>query len=204
MYPRRVPRIAVIGGIGSGKSAVTDYLGTRGATVVDADVIAREVVAPGQPALAQLRDAFGDAILTPEGEYDRAFVAAVVFHDRSALARLNRITHTAIGLEIIARLGAVDPADLAVVAVPLYRPEHRGAFGLDEVWCVAVDPATARRRLIELRHMDPADADARLAAQPPVTQRVAEADVVIQNAGTLFDLHERVDALLAERGLLRG
>lgn len=198
-----MPRVAVIGGIGAGKSAVTEHLATRGAIIVDADVVARDVVAPGQPALAQLRDAFGDAILHPDGTLDREFVAAVVFHDASALARLNRITHAAIGTEIVRRLATTRPEDLTVVAVPLYRAEHREIFGLNEVWCVWAEPADARRRLVQMRHMDPTDADARLAHQAPPGRGRDLADVVIHNAGTLVDLHTRVDAVLAERGLLR-
>jgi dephospho-CoA kinase len=203
VYRDYVPRVAVIGGIGSGKSAVTEYLHDRGATVVDADDVARAVVAPGQPALAQLRDAFGDAILADDGTLDRAFVASIVFHDKAALARLNRITHTAIGVTILSELSTVAPSGVAVVALPLYRPEHREIFGLDEVWCVWVEPEEARRRLVELRHMDSDDADARLAIQSASPQPRDDVEVVIHNDGTLIDLHTRVDAVLAERGLLR-
>ena len=93
-------RVALAGGIGAGKSAVAEHLTTRGWPVVDADVIARRVVEPGKPAWRALRDAFGTAVLNGDGEIDRAFLAEIVFHDASALRRLNHITHRYIGEEL--------------------------------------------------------------------------------------------------------
>ena len=113
-------RIAIIGGIGSGKSAVTDYLSEKGWPVVDADVIARQIVEPGKPTLQILIDAFGSGILTDEGSLDREFVASLVFSDTSALHRLNRITHTAIGVEIVRQLDEAK-GPVVFLAVPLYR-----------------------------------------------------------------------------------
>ncbi len=196
-------RLAVVGGIGSGKTAATDYLATRGATVVDADVVAREIVLPGAPAWQQLRDAFGDAILMEDGNLDRAFVADVVFHDRSALRRLNAITHTQIGLEIIRRIDEA-PTSLVVVALPLYRPEHRELFSLDEVWCIVVDPETAVRRLTQHRGMREDDARARLANQMTNVERTALCTEVISNEGSLDDLQGALDGLLKRKGLLDG
>lgn len=195
-------RIAVTGNIGAGKSAVTGHLAARGAAVIDADEVAREVVAPGAPAYQPLVDAFGTAVLTPEGTIDRAFLADVVFHDPSALARLNAITHAAIGRVIVERLVASDHAPLAVVALPLFRPLHRQAFGLQEVWCVWVDPEVALERLVGARGMTEVDARARMANQPPLAQRKEEADELIHNAGSVEDLFTQVDALLARKGLL--
>lgn len=191
-------RVAVIGGIGSGKTAATDYLASRGARIVDADVIAREVVAPGQPAWQQLRDAFGDAVLAPDRTLDRAFVAEVVFHDASALRRLNHITHAAIGLVMAEQVTERRPDELVVIAIPLFRPEHRVLLGLNAVWCVVVDPDVALARLVGPRGLDRQDALARIAAQPTNAERSVLADRTIDNSGRLEDLHRQLDSLLDE------
>jgi dephospho-CoA kinase len=126
-------------GSGPGKRpSPIDFL-SLGFSVIDADVIARQVVEKGEPAWIALRDAFGTAVLTPEDDIDRKFLADVVFHDASALRRLNSITHGYIAAEIAAELDrATGPA--VFVAIPLYRPEHREAFGFDETWAVQADP----------------------------------------------------------------
>jgi dephospho-CoA kinase len=196
-------RVAIAGGIGSGKTTVTDYLGRRGFGVVDADVVAREVVAPGQPALSALVDAFGTAILTAAGVMDREFVANVVFHDASALSRLNRITHDAIGKELRAGLESAT-GDVVFVALPLLRPEHRQLLALDEIWVVQVDPDVAIERLCAFRGFSRDDARARLASQPSNEERASLADEVLNNYSTPAHLLERIDALLEQRGWLGG
>jgi dephospho-CoA kinase len=177
-------------------------LASRGAVVIDADVIAREVVAPRAPAWQALIDAFGAAVLQPDATLDRAFVAELVFNDRSALRRLNSITHTAIGLSMARQLEDARESPLAVVAIPLFGPHHRAALALDEVWCVRVDPAVARQRLIDSRHMDASDAQRRLDSQMTNEERAALADVVIDNANDEGALRQQIDALLAQRGWL--
>jgi len=196
-------RVAVMGGIGSGKTAVTDYLGEKGAVIIDADVVAREVVEPGQPAWQQLRDAFGDAILTVDGVLDREFLADIVFRDRSALRRLNAITHTAIGLSMVNQMSAAQEDDIVVVALPLFRSEHRDIFQLDEVWCVLADPHVAVERLVNQRSLRRDDALARIANQPTNDERRELCDVTLVNEGSLDELRAAVDALLNERGFLR-
>jgi dephospho-CoA kinase len=196
-------RVAIAGGIGSGKTTVTDYLGRRGFGVIDADVVAREVVAPGQPALGALVDAFGNAILTADGVMDREFVASVVFHDASALSRLNRITHAAIGEELRAGLDSAT-GDVVFVALPLLRPEHRQLLALDEVWVVQVAPDVAIERLCTFRGFSKDDARARLAAQPSNEERASLADEVINNDSTPDHLLARIDALVEQRGWSRG
>ena len=203
-YGKGVPLVAVIGGIGSGKTVVTDYLVTRGAVVVDADVVAREVVEPGQPALEQLRDAFGDAVLTGEGAMDRAFVAEIVFHDPSALRRLNHITHGAIGVELVKQIADAAQAPLIVVALPLFRPIHRELFRLDEVWCVYTEPELAIKRLVEFREFDEGDARARLANQPTNEVRISLSDRIFDNSGTIDDLHAQVNVALMDKSWLGG
>lgn len=185
-------RVAIAGGIGAGKSTVTDRLTTLGFSVVDADIIARQVVEQGRPAWRALVDAFGTAVLTPEGDIDRKFLADVVFHDASALRRLNHITHGYIGAAMRAELDAAS-GDVVFVAIPLYRPEHRDELGLSEVWAIEVRPETALDRLVTMRDMDAEDARARLAAQMSNDERTAFADRVIENNGTPDDLYASLD-----------
>lgn len=188
-------RVALAGGIGAGKTILSERLAALGWPVIDADVIARKVVQKGEPAWVALRDAFGTAVLTPAGELDRAFMADVAFHDASALRRLNHVTHGYIGSEIIRELDAAD-ADVVFIALPLYRPEHRDAFRLDEVWAVVVDPEIALTRLVEQRGFNEEDARARLAAQMSNEERQALADRVLFNNGSLEELFAQLDSAL--------
>jgi dephospho-CoA kinase len=198
-----VKRIVIAGGIGAGKSVVADRLRDLGFAVVDADDVAHDVTAPGSPTLSTLIDAFGSAVLDGEGALDRAFVADVVFHDRSALRRLNAITHGAIGVEILRRIESAD-GDAVFAAIPLFRPEHRGAFALDAVWAVQVSPETAVRRLIDGRGFSESDARARLASQITNEERAASVDRVLSNEGTLDELYAELDDALRAEGLSRG
>lgn len=191
------------GGIGAGKTVVTERLRERGVAVIDADQVAHDVTAPGTPAYQALRDAFGDAILAPTREIDRPFLAAVVFHDAWALRRLNRITHGPIGEEIGRRLAALD-APVAAVALPLFRPEHREAFGFTEVWAVQVPVDLAVRRLVDGRGYREEEARARLAAQVTNEEREAMVDRVVWNTGTLDKLYRAVDELVVESGITSG
>ena len=192
-------RVALAGGIGAGKTVLSERLVSLGWPVIDADVIARKVVEKGEPAWTALRDAFGTAVLTPTGELDRKFMADVAFHDASALRRLNHVTHGYIGREIVRELDATD-ADVVFVALPLYRREHRDAFHLDEVWAVVVDPEVALARLLEQRGFDEDDARARLAAQMSNEERASLADRVLWNNGTRDDLFAQLDAALVDVG----
>ncbi len=196
-----VKRIVIAGGIGAGKSALTDRLVELGHEVIDADVVAREVTEIGKPAWQALRDAFGDAVLSADRSLDRAFVADVVFHDRSALRRLNMITHGHIGLEILRRLDA-SSAPAVFIALPLFRPEHRSSFDVDQVWAVQVSPEVAIRRLVELRGFSEDDARARLANQMTNDERSAIVDKVMWNDGTLDDLYAKLDQVLVQSGLV--
>ena len=196
-------RIVIAGGIGAGKTATSEHLVSLGWPVIDADKIAHDVTAPDLPAYLALRDAFGDAVLNEDGTLDRAFLADVVFHDRSALRRLNLITHGHIGVEILRQLDATaGPA--AFIALPLFRPEHRELLALDEVWAVLVQPETALSRLIEHRGFTLVDATSRLESQMSNAQRTAIVDRVIWNEGTLDELYQQLDTALRESGLERG
>jgi dephospho-CoA kinase len=196
-------RIVIAGGIGAGKSVVGDRLRSLGFTVVDADDVAHDITKPGSPTLSALVDAFGSAVLDDNGTLDRAFVAEVVFHDPSALRRLNAITHPAIGVEIAQRLDSAD-GDAVFAAIPLFRPEHRLAFAIDAVWSVQVTPETALRRLIDGRGFSEADARARLANQISNDERATMVDRVLWNEGTTDELFHELDVALRDEGLSRG
>ena len=179
---------------------MTSVLERAGVRVIDTDVIAREVVAPGQPAWRALIDAFGHAVLNDVGEIDRQYLAAVAFPTPSALRRLNVITHGAIGLEVIRQLDEAKDSHYAV-AVPLFRPEHRALFRLEEVWATEVEPEVAIERLMAFRGFSEVDARSRIASQISNAERSAIVDVVLPNNGTIEELEMRLRALLTDRGI---
>jgi dephospho-CoA kinase len=188
--------VGLTGGIGSGKSAVADLLVARGSVLIDADLVAREVVAPGGPAYQPILDRFGPGIVDPGGTIDRPALAAVVFSDPGALADLNAITHPAIGIEMIERRQALAETDSVVVlAIPLLTAVHRETVGLDAVVVVDCPVEVALERLVAVRGMDRSDAEARIAAQISREDRLREADMVIDNSSTLEHLGTEVDRL---------
>jgi dephospho-CoA kinase len=193
-------RIAVTGGIGSGKSAVAARLASHGAIVVDADRIAREVVEPGTPGLAAVAAEFGQDVLTADGTLDRAALAGIVFADADRLAALNAIVHPLVAARS-AELLAAAPRDGAVVYdVPLLAElaggdgDRRGEF--DTVVVVEAPLETRVRRLVA-RGLAEHDARARIAAQATDDQRRGLADHVLVNDGDLAALDAAVDALWA-------
>jgi dephospho-CoA kinase len=195
-----VKRIAVTGGIGAGKSTVVAHLRSRGIVAVDADEVYHELVGRGSLLLHTLVDAFGSAVLTPDGDLDRRFLATVVFNDATALARLDAITHPPIGREMRRQLDAAS-GDVVVAALPLFRHAHRESLALDEVWSIQVSPPIAVDRLVDQRGMTDGEARARLASQVSNDERAALADEVIWNNTDRESLRQRVDELLRERGL---
>lgn len=189
--------IGLTGGIGSGKTTVSDLLGEWGAVIVDADVIAREVVAPGSPGLAAVAEAFGPEVIGPDGGLDRERVAALVFADPAARAKLNSIVHPLVRARSQELTDAAPPGSVVVQAIPLLAESgQRGSFDL--VVVVDVDPELAVARLVEGRGMTEADARARIAAQASREQRLAIADVVLDNNGDLPQLEEQVAELWRE------
>lgn len=186
--------IGLTGGIGSGKSSVSSLLARRGAVVIDADAITRELQEPGRPVLAAMVDRFGPSILTSAGELDRQAMADIAFADADALADLGRIVHPAVGAEIAARLQReVDTDHLVVLDVPLLV--ESGRDDMAGIVVVDVDPEIAVARLVEHRGMREDDARARIARQATREERRARADIVIDNSGTLADLERIVDEL---------
>jgi dephospho-CoA kinase len=193
-----VLRVGLTGGIGSGKSTVARRLVRRGAVLVDADALAREVVAAGTDGLAEVVAAFGDGVLRPDGELDRPALAGVVFGDDAARQRLNGIVHPRVRRRT-EELIAAAPADAVVVQdIPLLvEGGMSAAFAL--VLVVHADARERVRRLVELRGMPEADARSRIAVQATDEQRRAAADVVLDNSGDQAALHAAVDALWAAR-----
>lgn len=191
--------VGLTGGIGSGKSTVASALAEHGAVLVDADRIAREVVAPGEPAHQALVARFGPGILTADGAIDRPALAAVAFADPGALADLNAITHPAVGAVMLERRqAACSPGSVVLLDIPLLRPEHRQVLSLDLVVVVDCPVEIAVERLVAQRGMGRADAEARVAAQITREERRAGADVVIDNSGGPEQLRAAVERLWAD------
>ena len=187
-------KVGLTGGIGSGKSEVTRRLAALGAYVVDADVLAREVVEPGTPGLAAVAAEFGAEVLRPDGSLDRDRLGAIVFADPAARARLNAIVHPLVGAATAERFAAA-PADAIVVHdVPLLV-EVGLAAAYDVVLVVAATPETQGGRLVRARGMSADEARSRIASQAPLADKLAVADFVITNDGSLDDLDRQVQAV---------
>jgi dephospho-CoA kinase len=175
--------VGLTGGIGSGKSTVAALLAERGAVVVDADRIARQVVEPGGPAYQPVIDRFGPEIVRPDGTLDRPAIASVVFNDAQALADLNAITHPAIRDSIGQRIAEHAGTDRVVVLdVPLLAETTTASWGLAGVIVVDVPVEIAVERLVEQRGLTEQDARARINAQVTREARKKLADVVIDNS----------------------
>jgi dephospho-CoA kinase len=180
--------IGLTGGIGSGKSTVSALLAERGAVVVDADAVVREVQQPGTPVFAAMVERFGPGIVAADGSLDRAAVADRVFNDGQALADLNAIVHPAVGKDIADRMTALAETDeIVVLDVPLLV-ESKNAYPVAGLLVVDVDPEVAVRRLVEHRGMREEDVRARMTRQASREDRLARADRVIDNSGTPDDL----------------
>jgi dephospho-CoA kinase len=194
-------RAGLTGGIGSGKSEVARRLAAHGAVVIDADVAARAVVAPGTPGLARVVEAFGADVVGPDGALDRDRLGAIVFRDPASRTTLNAIVHPLVGQWMrAAERAAVDAAggDLIIVHdVPLLA-ENRRAGDFDLVIVVDVPPELQLERLVGQRGMSADQARARMAAQASRPQRLAVADLVIDNSGSLADLDHRVAEVWAD------
>jgi len=192
--PRLRPMVLVglTGGIGSGKSTVSRLLEQRGAVIIDADAIVRELQEPGQPVFEQMVERFGARVVAPDGGLDRQAVADVVFHDEQALKDLNAITHPEVGKEIARRLSEEAATDHVVVLdIPLMV--EGGRYGVELLLVVDVEEEIAIQRLVAQRGMGEEDIRARIGRQATREQRREKADIVIDNSGSLQDLERRVD-----------
>ena len=188
--------VGLTGGIGSGKSTVSAALAARGAVVIDADAVTREVQQPGSPVLAALAERFGADVIAADGTLDRARVAAIAFADADALADLNAIVHPAVGAEINRRIREQADTDRVVVLdIPLLTENPRD--GLQGKIVVDVPVETQVERLVRFRGFDEADARARIARQATREQRLEGAGFVIDNSGGLDELEPQIAELWA-------
>jgi dephospho-CoA kinase len=194
-------RVGLTGGIGSGKSAVSARLAALGAVVIDGDRAARAVVEPGTPGLARITETFGPGVLTPDGALDRPKLAAIVFADDVAREKLNAITHPLIHQHIRAAedaaVAAGGPDTIVVHDIPLLAEGQRAA---EFAVVIVVDAPTEVQleRLTTQRGMTREQARARMAAQATREQRLAIADIVIDNSGSLADLDRQVAEVWAD------
>lgn len=191
--------IGLTGGIGSGKSAVSASLRRRGVPVLDADAIVHELQRPGARGLRRLVEEFGPTILQPSGELDRRALARLVFADAGARKQVEAILHPLVRERMSAEAEAAFKrgAPAVVEDIPLLF-ESRDASGFDATVLVYAPPEVQRQRLVELRGMTPADAEARIAAQLPMAEKRGRATYVIDNTGSLEDLEAEVDRVWAQ------
>jgi dephospho-CoA kinase len=192
-----VLRVGLTGGIGSGKSEVSKRLAAQGAVIIDADAIAREVVAPGTDGLAEVVEAFGKEILRADGELDRPRLGDIVFADPALRGKLNAIVHPRVGARMAELERGAGPGAIVVHDVPLIA-ENGLAGGYDLVVVVDVPPRIQVERLVRYRGMTREQAQARMAAQASREQRLAIAGIVIDNSGSLAELDRQVGDLWAE------
>jgi len=190
-------KVGLTGGIGAGKSEVATRLRAQGAVLIDADAIARQVVAKETPGLAAVTAAFGAGVLRPDGDLDRERLGGIVFADPAELARLNEIVHPLVGarmaeLEKDAGQGAIVVHDVPLIA------ENELASAYDLVVVVDAPDHIRLERLIKQRAMSEEQARARMAAQASRAERLAIADLIVDNSSSLAQLDRQVGDLWAE------
>lgn len=186
--------IGLTGGIGSGKSTVSARLAELGARVVDADAIVRQVQAPGTEVFAAILERFGPGVVAEDGTLDRPALAARVFNDPDELKALNAIVHPAVGVGIAEALAeAAESDDVVILDVPLLVESGRDDMAAMVV--VDLDPEVAVQRLVDHRGFTEEDARARISRQASREERLAKADKVLDNSGSVEDLLAQVDAL---------
>jgi dephospho-CoA kinase len=192
-----VLRVGLTGGIGAGKSEVSRRLASYGAVVIEADAVAREVVAPGTPGLAEVVQAFGPEVLRSDGSLDRDRLGELVFADESLRMQLNAIIHPRVGERMAELERQAGDALIVVHDVPLLAENHL-AGGFDEVVVVDVPPRIQAERLARERGMPKDQAEARMRAQASREERLAIATIVVDNSGSLAELDREAGELWAE------
>lgn len=185
------------GGIASGKSTVAAILAKAGAVILDADRIARQVVAPGLPAWQEIRDLFGDAVLEPDGHINRGALGAIVFNDPRLRRQLEQIIHPRVSAEIDTQMRRVaqEQSDTVVIMdIPLLFETGR-TQGLAEIIVVFTPEALQRQRLMARDHLSLAAAEARIRAQMPMTEKIKRATLTIDNSGSPADTERQTLAI---------
>jgi dephospho-CoA kinase len=197
-------RVGLTGGIASGKSTVAKLLTAKGAVVIDADVAAREVVEPGQPAYDEIVARWGREVLQADGRLDRAKLGAIVFADEASRLALNAMTHERVRqrmLDHAAELAASDsPPPVAVLDIPLLF-ENKLEKLVEETWVVWLDPDAQLDRLMARNGFDRAEAERRIASQLPLSEKAKRATRIIDNTGAIDRLSAEVDRVWREAGL---
>ncbi|NLW55590.1 MAG: dephospho-CoA kinase [Firmicutes bacterium] len=191
--------IGLTGGVGTGKSTVASILKELGLKIIDADRIAHQLLRPGTEVYRQVLTEFGPDILKPDGEIDRRRLGKIVFNDPEKRRLLEGITHPAIKAQIRAEVESYRAKGQDVVLeIPLlFEAKMEGE--VDEVWVVAVSSPRQLQRIMERDALTPAEAQSRIKAQMPLSEKCARADVVINNEGTIADLRRQVKTLLKSR-----
>ncbi len=187
--------VGLTGGIGSGKSTVSTRLAHLGAVVIDADAVVKELQEPQMPVFDAMIERWGPSIVTPGGSLDRAAVAGIVFSDKAELKALEAIVHPALQTEIKGRIAAQTDSDNLVILDMALLAEKDNPYGVKEIIVVDLSPAAQVDRLVRFRNFSAGDAERRIAAQASRSERLALADHVIDNTGSLEDLHNQVDEL---------
>jgi dephospho-CoA kinase len=195
----RTLKIGITGPIGCGKSTILGWLAARGALVIDADQVARDVTAPGSPVVAEIVEAFGPGVAAAGGALDRSALGAIVFNDSDQLRRLEAIIHPIVRRQILETMREAEDAGVPIIAIEAIRLVEAGYPALlDEVWLVTCDPAAQRERLAA-RGVRPADVSSRIAAQTTLADRVRPvATRSIDTSGTLAATRTKVEQALAE------
>ena len=194
-------KIGLTGGIASGKSTVSNWLRDKGAPIIDADIVAREVVEPGTPGLAALAAEFGDEIITQEGILDRPKLGSIIFNDEAKRKRTNEILHSYIKQRIdeLAHNFADEGYKAVIYDIPLLI-ETGWHKEMDEVWLVAIEESVQTIRLCERNGYTVEEAKARIASQMPLTEKRKHSQVVSDNNGTLADLETQLNHLWQAKG----
>jgi len=189
-------RIGITGGIGSGKSEVTDYLRGKGFSVIDADEVAREAAMPGEPAMLILREEIGDSVFNEDGTLNRQELAKIMFTDPITLMTVNEIFHGDIKERIEAHINE-QGGQIIFLSIPLLFESDAGWMA-DETWLVTADEEVRLRRVMERDGLPEDDVRARMASQMPEDEKRKRADIVIENNGTIEELRVAIDILLRE------
>ena len=194
-------KIGLTGGIASGKSTVSNWLRDKGAPIIDADIVAREVVEPGTPGLKALVAEFSDEILTPEGTLDRPKLGSIIFNDEAKRKRTNEILHSFIKQRIdeLAENFAKEGFKAVIYDIPLLI-ETNWYKEMDEVWLVAINEDVQTARLQERNGYTLEEAKARIASQMPLAEKNNDSHVVMDNNGTLADLVAELEQLWQAKG----
>lgn len=191
--------VGLTGGIGSGKSTVSEMFAKRGAVVIDADEVVREIQCPGGEAYDEIVEAFGREILAEDGSLDRPKLAAIVFADPAKRQKLNDITHPKVGAKFAERVAELVDTDMIVILdIPLLGASKSGSDRFANAVVVVTASEETRIDRLEARGMSREDAEARIAAQITDEERLKLADHVLNNDGSIEHLEEQVDALWDE------